>query len=677
VALRTLGVAELVSVPLLAGGWLTGVLQVAAAPGAQIGDGQLQVLRILARQMAVAIENARIFAQSRADQERTRAVVDATNDAILMLDEHRRPMIVNRRARFFFGLTERDLLGKSCEHLGRAFDRIFEDGRRFNDWLGQLLRSQSERAVEEFSILSPEPRLLQCFAAPVMDVHDRYLGRILVFRDITREREVERMKNDFVSIVSHELRTPLTSIQGALQLVLGKPGGAPSGMGAGLPQRGRDLLSISLANTERLIRLINDILDIAKIEQGRIQLRREVLTAEDLSRSATAAMSAFANDRGIALEVQLPPWLPQVLADRDRSLQILINLISNGIKFSPAGQRVSVSASRDGSMICFSVRDWGRGIALEHQARIFQKFQQLDSSTTRDAGGTGLGLAISKALVEEQGGRMWLESEPGQGSTFSFTLPTAPGVESGEGGAGRPRALVAESDTALRGALCIALAEMGWEPLPASTAPALLALAGSGEAGMVLMGLPLNEADDELLPRLRAMPGTAEALLLLLSDTPPADLPRRSATLPRASTPAEVAAYAERLRVERRPLVLVVDDDPHVRPVLVRLLQRYGLRVVNASDGYSALATVERQRPDVMLLDIKMPGLDGFEVLRRLKGDPTTAGIPVIILTANDLSETTRAQGLALGARAYLEKPIAYERLISTINGVLRAGETS
>ncbi len=671
-ALHAMGAVNLVSVPLLAGGWLTGVLQVVAAPGETVREGQVQVLRILARQTAVAIENARLYAQTRADQERTRAVVDATNDAILMLDELRRPMIVNRRARFFFGLTERDLLGKSLDQLGSVFGRIFEEGQRFNGWLGQLLRSQTERAVEEFSILSPEPRLLQCFSAPVMDVHDRYLGRILVFRDITREREVERMKNDFVSIVSHELRTPLTSIQGALQLVLGKPGGR-DGLGAELQQQARDLLSISLANTERLIRLINDILDIAKIEQGRIQLRRETLTPEELCRSAAAAMSALANERGIIIDVQLPPRLPLVLADRDRSLQILINLLSNAVKFSPEGQLVRLSARAEGQMVCFTVQDWGRGIAPEHQSRIFQKFQQIDSSATRDVGGTGLGLAISKALVEEQGGRMWLESEPARGSTFSFTLPLAPGAELQPGQA-RPKAIVAEGEPSLRGDLCVALEATGWEAQPAADSAELLALLGHGGASLVVLGLPFG-ADASLLKGLRTLPGALDASFLLLIDRAPAELPRYSETLPRASEPAAVAARAEQLLAERRPLVLVVDDDPNVRPVLVRLLQRHGLRVSNASDGYVALAAVEKLQPDVILLDIRMPGLDGFEVLRRLSANPVSAHIPVIILTANDLSETTRAQGLELGAKAYLEKPIAYERLISTINGVLRVGE--
>ncbi|WP_129630634.1 response regulator [Candidatus Oscillochloris fontis] len=553
-----LGVAQLISVPLLAGGWLTGVLQVVTNDHTSINQYQSQILHILARQTAVAIENARLFAQTRNDQERTSAVVDATNDAILMLDERRRVMIINRRARFFFGIAERELQEKDLDQLSVIFNRIFEDPPRFHGWLRQLLRSPTERVVAEFRIVRPEPRLLQCFSAPVMDVHDRYLGRILVFRDITREREVERMKSEFVSNVSHELRTPLTSIQGALQLVLG-----PKRTGSeGLPQRARDLLSVSLNNTERLIRLINDILDVAKIEQGRIELRRETLSVDELCRAAAAEMHAFANHRGISIDIDLQPGIPSVLADHDRSTQILINLLSNAIKFSSSGQSVLLSARTDGSMVYFSVRDWGRGIDLANQERIFHKFVQIDSSATRDVGGTGLGLSISKALVEEQGGRIWLESNLGHGSTFSFTLPVAPGI---------------------------------------------------------------STHGDQIIQ---------EALAVVAT---------------------------------RQLHVLVVDDDRYVRPVLVRLLQRHGLRVTNVADGLTALTIIEQARPDVVLLDIKMPGIDGTEVLRRIKENPLTAMTRVIILTANDLGESLQSQVLRLGADGYLEKPITYERLISMV----------
>ncbi|MEI7769388.1 MAG: ATP-binding protein [Chloroflexales bacterium] len=664
-ALQATGMGQLINVPLLAGGWLTGVLQVVTAHEAPIDAQQVQILTILARQTAVAIENARLFAQTRNDQERTSAVVDATNDAILMLDERRRTMIINRRARFFFGLSERELQEKDLDQLGDLFTRIFEDAPHFQSWLRQLLRSHAERAVEEFQIIRPEARLLQCFSAPVMDLHDRYLGRILVFRDITREREVERMKSDFVSNVSHELRTPLTSIQGALQLVLGPARDGRSGMTDGVSQRARDLLTISLNNTERLIRLINDILDVAKIEQGRIQLRREALSPADLCQNAAGEMSAFANTCGIVIDIDVQPLMPKIFADGDRSAQILVNLLSNAIKFSAAGQRVLLSVRHEGSVVCFAVRDWGRGIAREDQERLFQKFQQIDSSATRDVGGTGLGLAISKALVEEQGGRIWLDSAPAKGSTFSFTLPVLPDTDvDSEMGSPQPLALLASlgADSA---AVRDGLRHAGWQVYEIADVAMISASARSAPAEVLVVSLPADiDVATALLDSLASDEATRTMLVLAIGD-----VGQRSGVLllPADASTEQIIAGTIAALATRQPHVLVVDDDPHVRPVLVRLLRRHGLRVTNVGDGYTALAAIERVRPDVVLLDVKMPGIDGTEVLRRIKQNPATVATRVIILTANDLGDSLQSQVIGLGADGYLEKPITYERLISAV----------
>jgi PAS domain S-box-containing protein len=671
-ALRSAGTGQLISVPLLAGGWLTGVLQVATARSFPVGGEALQILHILARQTAVAIENARLFAQTRNDQERTSAVVDATNDAILMLDERRRTMIVNRRARFFFGLSERDLQDKDLDQAAALFNRIFEDAARFQSWLRQLLRSATERAVDEFRIIRPEQRLLQCFSAPVMDVHDRYLGRILVFRDITREREVERMKSDFVSNVSHELRTPLTSIQGALQLVLGPPRGGRPSLADGLSQRARDLLTISLNNTERLIRLINDILDIAKIEQGRIQLRREALSPDDLCRNAAAEVGAFANNRGITIDLEIQPRMPKIFADVDRSAQILVNLLSNAIKFSSPGQRVLLSARHEGMAVCFAIRDWGRGIAPEDQGRLFQKFQQIDSSATRDVGGTGLGLAISKALVEEQGGRIWFDSALGKGSTFSFTLPVMAGVDPyAEAGAPRPLALLAGLGAA-QGAVQAGLGQAGWQVQQIADTAMIPASAQASPPDVLVLALP-PRADQAaaLLAGLADEEALQLASVLALGDPGDGFATPRVLVLPADAGADQIVAAALAALEARQPHVLVVDDDPHVRPVLVRLLQRHGLRVTNVGDGLTALSVIEQVRPNVVLLDVKMPGIDGTEVLRRIKQNPAMASTRVIILTANDLGDSLQAQVLGQGADGYLEKPITYERLISAVTTAL------
>ncbi|MEP7189032.1 MAG: histidine kinase dimerization/phospho-acceptor domain-containing protein, partial [Roseiflexaceae bacterium] len=275
------------ALPLLAGARLLGVIQVACSPGRRLSEQQHSELNALAERLADAINYAQIASVTRSEQERTRALVDASNDAIMMLDSGGTATMINRRAKYFFGLAERDVIGRSPDQLRAMFQLIFEDSATFDAWLAPLLNSNDERAVLELKVLRAEPRLLQCFTAPVLDSQDRLLGRMLVFRDITREREVEQMKTDFVSIVSHELRTPLTSIRGALQLVIGRTASSAGGAvvtpsASTLSARTRELLDISLKNSERLIRLINDILDISKIEQGSIQLRRVALDPADL-----------------------------------------------------------------------------------------------------------------------------------------------------------------------------------------------------------------------------------------------------------------------------------------------------------------------------------------------------------------------------------------------------------
>jgi CheY-like chemotaxis protein len=318
------------------------------------------------------------------------------------------------------------------------------------------------------------------------------------------------------------------------------------------------------------------------------------------------------------------------------------------------------------------VRDWGRGIAREDQERLFQKFQQIDSSATRDVGGTGLGLAISKALVEEQGGRIWLDSVLAQGSTFSFTLPLVPeaDVESDTGSI-QPQALLAGLGAA-GAAVRDGLRHAGWQVYEIADATMIPASARAASSEVLVVALPANmDAATALLDSLASDEATRTMLVLAIGD-----VGQRSGVmlLPAEASAEQIIAGTIAALATRQPHVLVVDDDPHVRPVLVRLLQRHGLRVTNVGDGYTALSAIERVRPDVVLLDVKMPGIDGTEVLRRIKQNPATAATRVIILTANDLGDSLQGQVLGLGADGYLEKPITYERLISAVTAAMVPG---
>jgi PAS domain S-box-containing protein len=659
------------AVPLLYGPHLLGVVQVAGAPG-QAVEPQRRILRSLADRLAAAIEYAQASAGAPEEYGRTRALVDASNDAILMLDPQGAATMINRRAKYFFGLAERDVVGRSPEHLRAMFRLIFEDAAAFEVWLAPLLGSAEERSVIELKVLRAEPRLLQCFSAPVLDTNERLLGRMLVFRDITREREVDRMKNEFVSIVSHELRTPLTSIRGSLQLVLGRP------QQPELAPRTRELLDISLKNSERLIRLINDILDISKIEQGSIQLRRVSLDPGDLCRTAAQEVETFAAGRNIVVDLSGADDLLPVSADRDRALQVLTNLLSNAIKFSEPGQHVELSAAPYAGAICFSVRDFGRGIAPEDHQRIFEKFHQIDSSLTRNVGGTGLGLAICKALVEEHGGRIWIESTIGKGAAFFFTLPTASSAEpvvALRATPDRPTILVVDDSEPARDHIRAILEGAGYQVAEAAGGAAAIQLARLLQPKLMTLDVMMPDIDGfDVIQVIRNDPITRDLPVLFISAAPE---PERglglggSGYITKPFAVDELLNQVHQLIAPATRRVLVVDDDYHVRPTLARLLRRGGFEVDEAADGQTGLEIIEREPPDLVLLDIKMPDIDGYEVLRRLKQNPAHQSIPIVVLTASDLGHEAERRALDLGAVRYLEKPIASEDLLAEIERIL------
>ncbi|MFM8559010.1 MAG: ATP-binding protein, partial [bacterium] len=229
---------------------------------------------------------------------------------------------------------------------------------------------------------------------------------------------LDRLKSDFVAVVSHEIRTPLTSVKGALELL------SDNRYFKNTDQQGK-LLAIAHANAERLLLLINDILDFSKLESATLSLAMERQRLEPVLEQATMNLRTLLEERRIRLDLEIADELPEAMLDAHRIAQVVTNLLSNAIKFSPVGGEVRIAVAASDETLRVSVTDKGEGIAPENQAKLFQKFQQLDSGSTRKAGGTGLGLVISKAIVEQHGGRIGVESRLGEGSTFGFTLPVA------------------------------------------------------------------------------------------------------------------------------------------------------------------------------------------------------------------------------------------------------------
>jgi len=246
------------------------------------------------------------------------------------------------------------------------------------------------------------------------------IGVVVAFTDTTERQQLDRMKDEFISTVSHELRTPLTSLRAALGLVTG-------GALATRPDKMQGMLEIAIGNTDRLIRLVNDILDIERISSGNSELHRAMCPADALLERATSLQQAAALKTNIRFH--LDGNGVEVWADPDRILQALSNLISNAIKFSPLGGEIWLTAKRlDAHEAQFDIRDQGRGIPQDKLETIFGRFQQVDASDARVMGGTGLGLAICRSIIGQHGGKIWATSPPGKGATFSFTLPTQASV---------------------------------------------------------------------------------------------------------------------------------------------------------------------------------------------------------------------------------------------------------
>lgn len=363
---------------------------------------------------------------------RVEAVLNATNDGVVMLDRAGGFSVVNQRFAHLLGIEAETLQDHTFERAGALLLGRFKNKVQARARFEEILADPDLVVDETFELQEPVNRTLRVYSAPVRgdvstmsqvdeDKPDELLGRIFVFRDVTRETVVDRMKTEFVSTVSHELRTPLTAIKGYVDLMVG-------GQTGPLNDVQTEFLTMVQASTRRLTTLINDMLDISRIESGRIEIRHESVAYLPLIEETVRMMQNEAAARQITLAAQLEneanDFFPRVSGDADRITQVLINLISNGIKYTPSGGRVTVRVGREGDVVTTCVEDTGIGISQEDQRRLFQKFFRADNSTTREVGGTGLGLAITKAILEKLNGTVWVDSTPGGGSQFWFTLPT-------------------------------------------------------------------------------------------------------------------------------------------------------------------------------------------------------------------------------------------------------------
>jgi PAS domain S-box-containing protein len=637
--------------PLLIGPRLVGAIaSTHADPTRHFGADDLRLLQLFAPQAAIAIENARLYTAAQREREFFGAVVANSPVAIVTLETDGRITALNPAFENLFGYTREEALGRDLDGL-ISDERTRSEANAYTSQASQgAIRGIGKRRRKDGSLLDVE-----ISAVPVA-IEGRNIGILALYHDVTDLLEAKRQaesanqaKSRFLANMSHELRTPLNAIIGYSEML--KEDADDQGNGAW----SADLEKIR-SSGKHLLALINDVLDLSKVEAGKMELYLETFDVRPLVEEVRTTIQPLVAARGNRLEVRVDADLGLLRADLTKVRQMLLNLLSNATKFTERGA-ISLDVARTaaaggGHDVVFRVTDQGIGMTPEQQARIFEAFSQAEASTTRRFGGTGLGLAITRRFCEMMGGSIDVESAPGVGSTFTVRLPvdvgaategTTPGAdgETVTGGAGR--VLVIDDEAPVRALMRRFLVREGFTVDEASDGAEGIARARERRPDAITLDVMMPGMDGwEVLARLKDDPALADIPVILLTivdekkvgyalgATEYLTKPIDREALRRALAPYRHAPGAHRL--------LLVEDDPTTADLVRRTLEAEGWTVDWARNGREGLARVDAAAPALILLDLMMPEMDGFEFLETLRGPARRNETPVLVVTAKDLT---------------------------------------
>ena len=633
---------------------------------------------------------AEALGRERAEASRRQAILEGIADGVIVFDRDAVAVVANPAISRILDRAPDAIIGASVSRL--MGENIIEAD------LEMLVDLLSGRELNPSSVkINWGEKTLSVSFAPVRTAPQQVIGTVAVFRDFTHEAEIDRMKSDFVSIVSHELRTPLTSIKGYLDLVL---------MGASGPtnKQQESFLQIAKSNTDRLHKLVSDLLDISRMESGRMTLDVQVVSMLQVVRQVSNSMRKEFQDKGLTLTVDVPPELPEIFGDPARISQILLNLLSNACKYTSEGG--AILRIRPGRRVLqVDVIDTGLGLSLDDQDKLFTPFFRADDQVVRQETGSGLGLTITKSLVEMHGGEIRVVSKPGMGSTFTFTLPRPAGlvVTSSDQRAEPPEfevaplaihqafdasipagpwILVADDEADVAQLFQQQLRRAGYRVTVVTQGSQVKQIARQLRPELITLDLLMDVDGLAVLRDLKADPATVDIPVVIISVIPEHEDVLAAGAVDYLVKPLdekELTACIDRVLNNRgngaRKRILVVDDEADIVGWLKHLLSHSGYLVREAYDGVQALEAVAAEKPDLILLDMKMPRMDGRTTLRRLRAEEEHRDIPVIVLSANAVTDDAERRHLVeLGVKEFMSKPVTVEQLTAEIRKHLENG---
>jgi PAS domain S-box-containing protein len=606
--------------------------------------------------------------QLRRTADELEALVQAAPVAIIGIDMEGKVLSWHGGAQAMFGWTAEELVGRALAIVPS------EKQEEFRALRSRVEHGASIVGLETYRVRKDGSRIdVSISYAPLHDHQANTIGATIVYQDITERQLIAEQrqaretaeaanyaKSNFLANMSHELRTPLNAIIGFSELLEDQTFGP-------LNEKQQRYVTNVRTSGRHLLQLVNDILDLAKVEAGRLVLDPESINVNALLQDMQRGLEPLAVAKRQTFTLEIPEELPALIADRGKVKQILYNLLSNAIKFTKEGGRLGLRASsvpgddQGQPQIQIAVWDSGIGIAPEDVSRIFLEFEQLDSSYVRQQEGTGLGLALTQRLVEAHGGRIWVESTLGGGSTFTLLLPASRrGSDVGSPvvtperilrqDRQRPLVLVVEDDTTGRELLSHYLVENGYAVAYAGTGAEAFEIARRLRPAAISLDILLPDVHGlDLLRRLRADPETKDIPLIVVSITDDRDLGLSAGAAAWLVKPVDRRQFIEALsRVmpngngAGNKLALVVDDDADAVELATDVLRQRGFEVLQAFGGSEGLTLALARLPGLIVLDLSMPGMSGFTVAQQLRADPRTRHTPILVSTALDLSSAER-----------------------------------